>query len=152
MNKACVTLVREARTNSCDFLLWTPLHGYANVGWPTRTYLRKLCMDTRCSPEDLFETIDDRDEWWERESGKSVLAMQLDDDIYIFMIMLLQHIYCYDDECLKKYFIYQSVYIHCVSQPLKQSSSLTFLSWLYSLYLFRLSLAYSLWLHIFNQI
>ena len=46
-----------------DILLWTPSHGCACVGQPTRTYLQQLCMDTGCSIEDLPEAMDDRDEW-----------------------------------------------------------------------------------------
>ena len=33
---------------------------------PARTYLKQLCMDTRCSLEDLLEAMDDRDKWQER--------------------------------------------------------------------------------------
>ena len=46
-----------------DVLRWTPSHGLASVGRPTRTYHHQLCTDTRCSLEDLSETVDDRDEW-----------------------------------------------------------------------------------------
>ena len=49
-----------------DVLLWTPSHGRAKVGRPSRTYLLHLCADTRCSLEDLQEAMDDRDEWRER--------------------------------------------------------------------------------------
>ena len=49
-----------------DILLWTPSHGCACVGWPTRIYLQQLCMDTGCCLEDLLEVMDDRDKWWER--------------------------------------------------------------------------------------
>ena len=37
-------------------------------------------MDTECSLEDQPEMMDDRDEWRERESGKSVPAAWHDDD------------------------------------------------------------------------
>ena len=49
-----------------DVLLWTPSHGRAKTGRPARTYIQRLCADTGCSPEDLPETIDDREGWWER--------------------------------------------------------------------------------------
>ena len=45
-----------------------------------RTYLPKICAETRCSLEDLPETMDYRNEWWERESGKSALAAWHGDD------------------------------------------------------------------------
>ena len=41
-----------------DVLLWTPSHG--------RTYTQQLGDDTGCSPEDLSEAINDREEWRER--------------------------------------------------------------------------------------
>ena len=49
-----------------DVLLWTPSHGRAKVGWPARTYIQKLCEDTRCSPEDLPDVMNDRERWRER--------------------------------------------------------------------------------------
>ena len=44
-----------------DVLLWTPSHGQAKAGRPARTYIQQLCADTRCSPEDLPEAMDDRE-------------------------------------------------------------------------------------------
>ena len=41
-------------------------HGLASVGWPARTYLEHLCMDTGCNLEDLPGAMDDRDEWLKR--------------------------------------------------------------------------------------
>ena len=32
-----------------DVLLWTPSHGRAKAGRPTRTYIQQLCADTGCS-------------------------------------------------------------------------------------------------------
>ena len=57
-----------------DILQWTPSHGRANVGRPTRTYRQQLFTDTGCSLKDLPEATDDSEEWRERESGKSVRA------------------------------------------------------------------------------
>ena len=51
---------RSRDTLISDVLLWTP------SGWPTRTYIQHLCANTRCSPEDLPEAMDDREGWWER--------------------------------------------------------------------------------------
>ena len=45
--------------------LWTPSHGWAKVGWPTRTYIQQLCADTGCSLENLPEAMNDREGWWE---------------------------------------------------------------------------------------
>ena len=49
-----------------EVLLWTPTHGRAKAGWPARTYIQQLCEDTGCSPEDLPEAMNDREEWRER--------------------------------------------------------------------------------------
>ena len=44
-----------------DILLWTPSHGRANAGRPTRTYIKQLFADKGNSPEDLLGAMDDRD-------------------------------------------------------------------------------------------
>ena len=46
-----------------DVLLWTPSHSRVKAGWPARTYIQQLCVDTGCSPEDLPEAMDDREGW-----------------------------------------------------------------------------------------
>ena len=48
-----------------DVLLWTPSHGWAEAGWPARTYIQQLCEDTGCSPKDLPEAMNDWERWWE---------------------------------------------------------------------------------------
>ena len=47
-------------------LLWTPTYGRAKAGRPARTYIQQLCEDTGCSPEELPEAMNDREEWRER--------------------------------------------------------------------------------------
>ena len=49
-----------------DVLRWTLTYGHTKAGWPARTYLQQLCKDTGCSPEDLPEAMNDREEWQER--------------------------------------------------------------------------------------
>ena len=49
-----------------DVLLWTPTYGREKAGRPARTYIRQLCEDTGCCPEDLPEAINDREKWRER--------------------------------------------------------------------------------------
>ena len=49
-----------------DVLLWTPIYGQAKAGQPARTYILQLCEDTRCSPEDQPEVINNREKWQER--------------------------------------------------------------------------------------
>ena len=48
-----------------DVLLWTPTYGWAKAERPARTYIQQLCEDTGCSPEDLPETMNDREKWWD---------------------------------------------------------------------------------------
>ena len=50
----------------CDVLLWTPTYGRAKAGRPARIYIQQLCEDTGCSPENLPETMNDREKWRER--------------------------------------------------------------------------------------
>ena len=49
-----------------DILQWSPTYGRAKAGWPARTYIQQLCEDTRCSPEDLPEALNDKEKWRER--------------------------------------------------------------------------------------
>ena len=49
-----------------DVLLWTPTHGRAKAGRPSRTYIQQLCEDTGCCPEDLPRAMKEREEWRER--------------------------------------------------------------------------------------
>ena len=49
-----------------DVLLWTPTHRRPKVGRPTRTYIQQLCEETGYSPDDLPETMNDREKWRER--------------------------------------------------------------------------------------
>ena len=55
-----------------DVLLWTPTYGQAKAGRPARTYIRQLCEDTGCNPEDLPEVMNDREKW--REMVRSIHA------------------------------------------------------------------------------
>ena len=67
-----------------DVLLSTPSRRHASVGWSRGTYLQQLCTYTGFSLKDLPGAMDDRNRWKarerERESGKSVLAVRLDND------------------------------------------------------------------------
>ena len=49
-----------------NVLQWTPSHRRVGVGWPARTYLQQLCLDTGYSLEDLPHTMDNREKWWRR--------------------------------------------------------------------------------------
>ena len=54
-----------------DVLLWTPTYGRAKAGRLARTYIQQLCEDTRCSPEDMPEAMNDREKWRE---GRDIRA------------------------------------------------------------------------------
>ena len=47
---------------------------------PTSNKLHQFCMDTGCCQEDPPKAMDDRDGYCEKESGNSILSMQLDND------------------------------------------------------------------------
>ena len=49
-----------------DVLLWTPTYGQAKAGRPTRTYIQQLCDDTGCNPENLPESMNNREKWRDR--------------------------------------------------------------------------------------
>ena len=49
-----------------DVLLCTPAYGQAKAGRPARTYIQQLYEDTGCSPKDLPEAMNNREEWRER--------------------------------------------------------------------------------------
>ena len=55
-----------------DVLLWTPTYGRAKAGLPAQTYIKQLCVDTGCSPEDLPEAMNDREKW--REKVRNICA------------------------------------------------------------------------------
>ena len=61
-----VRRTRHADELISDILQWTPTYGRAKAGRPARTYIPQLCEDTGCSPEDLPETMNDREMWRER--------------------------------------------------------------------------------------
>ena len=44
----------------------TSSYDQAKAGRPARTYIQQLCEDTGCSPEDLPEAKNDREQWRER--------------------------------------------------------------------------------------
>ena len=49
-----------------DVLQWTPSHGRAKAGRPSRTYIQQLSGDTKYSPEELPEAMNNREGWRER--------------------------------------------------------------------------------------
>ena len=49
-----------------DVFPLTSSQWWAKVGRPARTYIQQLCVDTRCSLEDITGAMDDRDGWRER--------------------------------------------------------------------------------------
>ena len=78
-----------------DILLWISIHRLTSVGWQTRIYILQLGVDTKYSLEDLSGGMDNRDSWWEREPGNSVLSAWFhEDDICIYVYAYI-YIYIY---------------------------------------------------------
>ena len=58
-----------------------PWHGRAKAGRPAQTYMQQLSDDTGCSPEDLPDAINVREEW--REGVRDIRAISVTWYIYI---------------------------------------------------------------------
>ena len=67
-------------------LQWTPMHGYACVGWPVRTYLHEFCANTGYYLDDLPGAIDDRERKSELNDDRYLLIFAL---LYIYFIFLV---------------------------------------------------------------
>ena len=84
-----------------DALQWTSSYGRTKAGRPSRTHIQQLCEDSGGSPEDLPESMNDREEW--REKVRDVHAggttwwwwwwYQL--YVYYISLVILTHIYIY---------------------------------------------------------
>ena len=62
-----------------DVLQYTPSYGRAKAGRSAQTSIQQISEDTGCSPEDLPEAMNNREEWQDG-SGISMLAARHDDD------------------------------------------------------------------------
>ena len=63
-----------------DVLLWTPTYDRAKAGWAAQTYIQQLYEDMGCSPEDLPEAMNDKENWRERVRLSMLAACH--DDIF----------------------------------------------------------------------
>ena len=72
-----------------DVLRWTPSHGRASVGRPTKTYLQQPSADRGCSLENVPRVMDKRDKWGERESQGNPCQQR---DLIIVMILINKNI------------------------------------------------------------
>ena len=70
------------------FSLGLPTHWCAIVGWPVRTYIYPFCVITKFRLEDLPGTMDDGADA-KRKLKNSTLTVQLDNDIYILVYLLI---------------------------------------------------------------
>ena len=50
-----------------SILQW--IHGYVSTGWPEKTYIHRLCVDTGFLLEDFPRTMTNGDRWWVRVKG-----------------------------------------------------------------------------------
>ena len=62
----------RSRDKLISDVLWTPSYGRAKARQPAWTYIQQLCEDTGCSPEDLPESMNDREKW--REMVRDIRA------------------------------------------------------------------------------
>ena len=72
-----------------DVLLWTPAYGRAKAGRPARTYIQQLCEDTRCSPEDLPEAMNDREKCREKARDIRATGTTWWWRVYLFQILFI---------------------------------------------------------------
>ena len=66
LSKTCRTLLEKQGRAHKWCTPMDPTYGRAKAGRPARTFIQQLCEDTGCSPEDLPESINDREKWRER--------------------------------------------------------------------------------------
>ena len=69
-----------------DVVLLIPSYGGAKAERPGRNYIQQLRADTGCSPEDLPEAMDDREEWWGRVRDIRADVGCDDDNIYMYIL------------------------------------------------------------------
>ena len=93
-----------------DVLPWTPSHGRAKAGQPAWTYIQQLCKDTGCSPEDLPEVMNDREEWWERL--KDIHAGGMTRWRYIYTHTHINFFIQEDSWCVYIFVLYIYIYIY----------------------------------------
>ena len=91
-----------------DIILWTPSHGWANAGWPARTYIQQVCAD----PWYNLGTF--RQQWTiemdgKRRSGRSI-AVAWHDDIYIYIYIYIYYIYIYHTHTCTLIYMYTHTY------------------------------------------
>ena len=95
-----------------DVLLLTPTYGQAKAGRPARTYIKQLCEDTGCNPEDLPEAMNDREKWRERVRDIRAGGTTWWGWWYIYIYI---HIYIYISiihlRCIKEVFSDATVFI-----------------------------------------
>ena len=70
-----------------DVLPWTPTYGQAKAGRPARTYIQQLREDTGCNPEDLPESMNNREKW--RERVRDIRAVFTCISLYIYLSLTI---------------------------------------------------------------
>ena len=66
-NQTCRTqLEKQGRAHKWCDSYGPPSYVREKAGWPARTYIHQLCVDTGYSPENRPEAMNDREEWRER--------------------------------------------------------------------------------------
>ena len=70
----------KVKTNWLATFSFGLLHMDVSVLTDRQTYRHRLCVDWRCTIEDIPQAMDNRDGWWESELENSVLSVWHDDD------------------------------------------------------------------------
>ena len=95
-----------------DALLWTPSHGRAKAGRPARTYIKQFSEDTGCSPEDLPEAMNDREEWRGTKYINESIIQQSVECQSDCQNVRLGRTYSYRDECSPGINCHKRVHYH----------------------------------------
>ena len=84
----------RSRDELINDVLWTPSYGRTKAGRPAQTYVQQLCENTGCSPEDLLDAMNNREEW--RERVRDICADMKMRMIYIVIILhIIYALYIY---------------------------------------------------------
>ena len=56
---------RSKNPFTSNIFLWIPIHRHTIVGWPTKTYIHQLSVDTGCCQDHLQRVMANWFRWWE---------------------------------------------------------------------------------------
>ena len=97
--------------NKCisDVVLWIPTHECVRDDQLARTYIYQLCVNTKCSWEDLSGVMNDRDRWGENSAISSTWLSWFNN---IYNITVIDIIWIYEWH-LFSFSWHFLIYMHC---------------------------------------